>query len=89
MKVTRTTSNKNKKIVSVSVLSPKNSNLKRKYITDDKRANKKNLVARTINKGSGSKKVVPRIWFQTIGVPKIRIWTIQCLRKVTLILLKM
>ena len=78
--------------MSVSVLSPKNNNLKRKHVTDNKMVNKKDHVARTINKKGSLKKVVkkivPRIWFSSIGVPKIRTWTIQWLRKVTLILPK-
>ena len=83
MKATRTTSNKNKTLVSISVLSPKN---KRKYVTDNKRANKKVYVARTNNESSLKKivpeQVVPRIWIPTIGVQKKRTW------KVTLILPK-
>ena len=62
LKATRTTSNKNKTLVSISVLSPKN---KRKYVTDNKRANKKVYVARTNNESSLKKivpeQVVPRI----------------------------
>ena len=50
LKETGTRTNKNPEMVSVSVLSPKNNNLKRKYVTDKKNANKMDHVARTINK---------------------------------------
>ena len=50
LKATRTRTSKNPEMISVSVLSPKNNNLKRKYVTDKKNANKMDHVARTINK---------------------------------------